>query len=136
MDSKPKLFLSKQECKDFLALSSQPCAEVRFLIDSSSCSNKKSFKLQSRIFGVRMSEPHTSEFNGGISIYIYTYTYCTSYVQCTHKCATCGQYPCDLLIQIYLEKGTVMHVDYLVAMHTLSNYSQCGLEKLSHAQNQ
>ena len=46
VDSKAK-FGSKQKCKEFLAFSSQSRPEVRLLIDSSSCSNKKSFKSQS-----------------------------------------------------------------------------------------
>ena len=36
MDSNAKSFMVKQKCKDFLAFQS---LEVRFLVDSSSCSN-------------------------------------------------------------------------------------------------
>ena len=43
-----KCVCSKQKCKEFLAFSTQSCPEVRFLIDSTSCSNKESFKHQSR----------------------------------------------------------------------------------------
>ena len=46
MDSNAKKFLVKQKCKKFLAFSSR--SEVRFLVDSSSCSNNKSYKHQSR----------------------------------------------------------------------------------------
>ena len=39
MDSNAKIFLVKQKCKELLAFTS---LEVRFLVDSSSCSNNKS----------------------------------------------------------------------------------------------
>ena len=39
MDSNAKIFLIEQKCNEFLAFSS---LEVRFLADSSSCSNNKS----------------------------------------------------------------------------------------------
>ena len=42
------------------------------------------------LIGASVSEPHTSEFNGGISL-IYV-----SYVQCMHRHATCRQYARDL----------------------------------------
>ena len=54
------------------------------------------------VIGASVSEPHTSKFNGGISlslsiyIYMYIYMYCTLYVQCTRMHATCGQKACDL----------------------------------------
>ena len=41
MDSNAKSFLVKQKCKEFLAFTS---LEVRFLVDSSSCSKNKSYK--------------------------------------------------------------------------------------------
>ena len=44
MDSNAKIFLVKQKCKEFLAFTS---LEVRFLVDSSSCSNNKSYKRRS-----------------------------------------------------------------------------------------
>ena len=43
-----KCVCTKQKCKEFLAFSTQSCPEVRFVIDSTSCSNKESFKHQSR----------------------------------------------------------------------------------------
>ena len=53
-DSNAKKFLVKQKCKKFLAFSSR--SEVRFLVDSSSCSNNKSYKHQSRTsMGYRIS---------------------------------------------------------------------------------
>ena len=56
---------------------------------------------ESDVIGASVSEPHTSEFNGGISlihvyIYIYVGMYRTSYVQCTCTRNECGQYACDL----------------------------------------
>ena len=46
-----------------------------------------------------MSEPHTSELNGGISlVYIYIYIYIVSaYVQCTRTRAAYGHYERDLI---------------------------------------
>ena len=52
------------------------------------------------VIGASLSEPHTSELNGGIFlIYICMYVcmYRTSYVQCTRTRAACGQKACDLL---------------------------------------
>ena len=47
------------------------------------------------IIGASASEPHTSEFNGGISM-------ChTSYVQCMCTRDKCGQYACDLTTHAY-----------------------------------
>ena len=45
MDSSMIFFSVKQKCREFLAFNSP---EVRFLVNSSSCSNKKSYKRQSR----------------------------------------------------------------------------------------
>ena len=51
------------------------------------------------IIGASLSEPHTSELNGRIFliyICIYIYMYHTSYVQCMHTRAACGQKAYDL----------------------------------------
>ena len=55
------------------------------------------------IIGVSVSEPHTSEFNGGISL-IYVYMYCTS--KCTRTHTTCGQYARDLTACAHLHAFT------------------------------
>ena len=48
-----------------------------------------------------MSEPHTSELNGGIfPIYVYIYR---TYVHCTRSCAAYGQYAHDLKTRAYLD---------------------------------
>ena len=51
MDSKVKNFLVRQKCKEFLAFSSP---EMGFLVDSSSCSNKKSYKCQRNSYRIAL----------------------------------------------------------------------------------
>ena len=54
-------FLVKQKCKEFLGFSTQSFPEVRFLIDSSSCSNKMSLKYQYRtLYGMPLSPGNCS----------------------------------------------------------------------------
>ena len=47
------------------------------------------------MIGASMSEPYTSELNGGISLMYVYIMYYTSYVHCTHTRAT--TYVCDLI---------------------------------------
>ena len=61
-----------------------------------SLSEPHTSELNGGIIGASLSEPHTSELNGGIFL-IYICTYRTSYVQCTRTRAACGQKACDLL---------------------------------------
>ena len=59
-----------------------------------------------------MSKPHTSEFNGGISL-ICVYV---SYVQCTRMCAVCGQYAHDLTACAHLHAFTECQESFRVAL--------------------
>ena len=56
------------------------------------------------IIGASMSEPHTSELNGGISL-ICVYMYCTLYVQCTRTPAAYGHYTCASTTHAHLESS-------------------------------
>ena len=66
-------------------------------------SQPRGLVCHSDVIGASLSEPHTSELNGGIFlIYIYVCMY-VSYVQCMRTRAACGQKACDLTTRLILD---------------------------------
>ena len=57
------------------------------------------------IIGASVSEPHTSELNGRISLISVYINICVSYIQCMRTCATYGHYMCASTTCAHLESS-------------------------------